>query len=132
MYKRVNTYGGAIPLKKQSQIDDPESLVRPYRAIPLPIVKNGQVNFTTMRQELLTKPDNSAKVKKDVILTSECQWNEPFVLYYDENCAGDAYSMDENPLKFRIQMGYDEVGAKRRNVVLTEHLVGEPESFQLD
>ena len=83
-----------------------------------------------MRQELLTKPDQgSTKAKKDAVLTSECSWHEPFVLYFDENCNGDILSMDESQLKFTIQMGYDELSNKRREVVVTEHLVAEHESF---
>ena len=77
-------------------------------------------------------------------MTSECDWHEPFVLYYDEKCDGDKYSIDESLLKFTIQMGYDDIESKRgeknriKNLVrkdtteITEYLVGEHESFHLN
>jgi hypothetical protein len=58
-----------------------------------------------MRQELLTKKNNNsnkAKKDKDTIHTTECSWNEPFVLYYDEHCDADQFSTEESQLKFRI------------------------------
>ena len=40
--------------------------------------------------------------------------------------------MDESLLKFTIQMGYEEVTQKKKEVQILEHLVGEHESFHLD
>ena len=43
-------------------------------------------------------------------MTSECEWHEPFVLYYDELCdAANMQSMEESLLKFTIQMAYDGI-----------------------
>ena len=97
---------------------------------PKPTIKNNAVHFTTGRQELLTKPEIPAKVKKDQVQTTECNWGEPFVLYYEDKSEMQEDSDDENKLKFAIQMGFDElVNKKRGGVVRTEHLVGEQESF---
>ena len=96
-----------------------------------------------MRQELLTKPEQqkpATKGKKQEWTptpTTECTWKEPFVLYYDQNCMDDDVSRpslgEESPLKFTIQMGYDDINHKKRGEVqIIEHLVGEQESFQLD
>ena len=85
----------------------------------LPNVSDGHVNFTTMRQELLTKPQPPNKSKsaktKDLSLTTECSWNEPFVLYYEDQ-KSDAMSNEESQLKFTIQMGYDEVIPRKKGV----------------
>ena len=55
------------------------------------VIKNDHVLFTTIRQELLTKPDlQRAKAKKDASLYTECTWSEPFVLYYDDECDEDS------------------------------------------
>lgn len=105
---------------------------------PPPIIKDGHVHFTTMRQELLAKPEHQSSrnhSKRDApVVVTECTWEEPFVLYYCEAClqwddAKSAMNCDESPLKFAIQMGYDELVTKKREVSLNEHLVGEQESF---
>lgn len=106
------------------------------------IIKDGHVHFTTMRQELLAKPEpqtsrNHSKRDPAPVVISECTWEEPFVLYYCEAClqwddSKSAMNCDESPLKFAIQMGYDELVTRKRGVSLTEHLVGEQESFHLD
>ena len=59
---------------------------------------------------------------KEVVEVAECNWAEPFILYYNDECcesqAGEEYSTckllagekeDESLLKFTIQMGYDEL-----------------------
>ena len=74
----------------------------------MPLLQQGQVKFTTMRQELLTKPlKQSRESNKDAIQVVECTWNEPFVLYYDNACDED--EDEESLLKFTIQMAYDDL-----------------------
>ena len=100
---------------------------------PIPVVKNGQVQFTTMRQELLKKPDPNLLKGNTAQQTTECTWSEPFVLYYDDQCDSDSHINDESKLKFAIQMGYDEIVTQRkRDTQIVEHLVGEFESFHID
>ena len=87
-----------------------------------------------MRQKLLNKPTQLIKKNKkepDVVQTTECDWHEPFVLYYNEE-ANEKRSVDESLLKFTIQMGYEELTQKKKEVTVVEHLVGEHESFHLD
>ena len=43
--------------------------------------------------------------------------------------SNDNNAPEESPLKFSIQMGYDEVTRKRGNVNIVEHMVGDQESF---
>ena len=83
------------------------------------------------KPEIQTGRSNHRREPASVVI-SECTWSEPFVLYYDEACLledSKGAINDESPLKFAIQMGYDEVATKKRNVSIIEHLVGEHESF---
>lgn len=109
----------------------PDSLEKPNKSVPLPLIKDGDVHFTTLRQELQTKPKNVSKPKKDVVLTSECTWGEPFVLFYEDTAEeGDVFvETEDSKLKFAIQMAYDELSYKKREATVTEHLVGVKESF---
>ena len=54
------------------------------------------------------------------------------MLYYDEACKESGALSDESQMKFTIQMAYDDVTMRKREAVVTEHMVGELESFQLD
>ena len=57
---------------------------------PLADIKDGNCLFTTLRQQLLDKPQQSKKSsgysKKDKIKTQPIYsvWKEPFVLHYDD------------------------------------------------
>ena len=63
-------------------------------------------------------------------MTSEIKWQEPFVLYYDdEKCIKMAKETDENNLKFSIQMMYTDDSNKKQP---KEVVVCGKQSFQVD
>ena len=63
-------------------------------------------------------------------MTSEIKWQEPFVLYYDdEKCIKMAKETDENNLKFSIQMMYTDDSNKKQP---KEVVVCGKQRFQVD